>query len=53
MSESSERDLEDAQKKQNKVGAAESNPKTTGPAENLREQAAEAVDEEEEAAEPA
>jgi hypothetical protein len=53
MSKSSERDLEDAQKKQNKVGAAESNPKTTGPAENLREEAAEAVDEEEEAAEPA
>jgi hypothetical protein len=53
MSESSERDLEDAQKKQNKVGAAESDPKTTGPAENLREEAAKAVDEEEEAAEPA
>jgi hypothetical protein len=54
MSDSSERELDEAQKKQNKVGAAESDPKTTGPAENLREEAAEAVDEEEEeeAAEP-
>jgi hypothetical protein len=53
MSDSSERELDQAQKKQNKVGAAESDPKTTGPAENLREEAAEAVDEEEEeAAEP-
>ena len=53
MSKSSEKDLEDAQKKQKDVGAAESDPKTTGPAGNLREEAAEAVDEEEEeAAEP-
>jgi hypothetical protein len=48
MSDSSERELDQGQKKQNKVGAAESDPKTTGPAENLREEAAEAVDEEEE-----
>jgi hypothetical protein len=33
MSDSSEKDLEEAQKKQKEVGAAESNPKTTGPAE--------------------
>ena len=37
--------LEDAQKNQKKAGAAESDPETTGPAENLREEAAEAVDE--------
>jgi translation initiation factor 2B subunit (eIF-2B alpha/beta/delta family) len=55
MSDSSERELDQAQKKQNKIGAAESDPKTTGSAENLREEAAETiglVDEEEEAAEP-
>ena len=37
--------LEEAQKNQKKVGAAESDPETTGPAENLREEAAETVDE--------
>jgi hypothetical protein len=52
MSESSDRDLEEAQKDQKKPGAAESNPQTTGPAEKLREKAAEDVDESEEAAEP-
>jgi len=52
MSDSSERELDEARKKQNKVGAAEPDPKTTGPAENLREEAAEAVGEKEEAAEP-
>jgi hypothetical protein len=51
MSDSSE-NLEDAQKDQKKPGAAESNPQTTGPAEKLREKAAEDVDESEEAAEP-
>ena len=38
---------------QKKVGAAESDPETSGPAESLREEAAEAVDEEEDSAEPA
>jgi hypothetical protein len=52
MSDSSEKDLEDAQKDQKKPGAAENNPQTTGPAEKLREEAAENVDESEEAAEP-
>lgn len=33
-------DLESAQKNQKKVGAAESDPSTTGPAETLREEAA-------------
>jgi hypothetical protein len=33
-------ELESAQKNQRKVGSAESDPPTTGPAENLREEAA-------------
>jgi hypothetical protein len=45
--------LEKAQKNQKRVGAAESDPKTTGPADNLREDAAEAVAEKEDSAEPA
>ena len=40
MSESTE-NLENAQKNQKRVGAAESDPETTGPAENLREEASE------------
>lgn len=35
-----EDELSDAQKKQNKVGEAGSDPKTSGPAENLRDKAA-------------
>jgi hypothetical protein len=46
MSDSEDKELEETQKKQKEVGAAESNPQTTGPAEKLREKAAEAVDEE-------
>ena len=45
--------IESAQKNQKQVGAAEDNPETTGPAENLREEAAEMVDEDEESNEPA
>ena len=52
MSESTE-NLDKAQKNQKRVGAAESDPETTGPAESLREKAAEAVDEEEGSSEPA
>ena len=37
--------LDEAQKNQKKAGAAENDPETTGPAENLREEAAEMVDE--------
>ena len=33
-------ELESAQKNQKKVGSAESDPSTTGPTENLREEAA-------------
>jgi hypothetical protein len=39
-----ERDLDHAQTNQNKVGDAASDPDTTGPAENLREKAAEMND---------
>ena len=52
MSDSTE-NLDKAQKNQKRVGAAESDPETTGPAESLREEAAEAVDEEEGSSEPA
>lgn len=45
--------LETAQKNQKKVGAAEDDPETTGPAENLREEAAEMVDKDEDSNEPA
>lgn len=45
--------LEKAQKNQKRVGAADSDPETSGPAENLREEAAEAVDKDEDSAEPA
>ena len=46
-------DIESAQKNQKKIGAAEDDPETTGPAENLREEAAEMVDEDEESKESA
>jgi hypothetical protein len=51
MSDSTE-NLDKAQKNQKRVGAAESVPETTGPADSLREEAAEAVDEEEGSSEP-
>jgi len=37
--------LDEAQKNQKKAGDAENDPETTGPAENLREETAEMVDE--------
>ena len=46
-------DIETAQKNQKKIGAAEDNPEITGPAENLREEAAETVDKDEDSNEPA
>ena len=52
MSDSTE-NLENAQKNQKRVGASESDPETTGPAENLREEASEAVDQEEDTSEHA
>lgn len=45
-------ELDEAQKNQRKAGAAEDNPETTGPAENLREEAAEMVDENKDKEEP-
>jgi hypothetical protein len=38
-----DKELEKAQKAQNDIGAAEDDPHTTGPAENLREEAADMV----------
>jgi hypothetical protein len=46
-------DIETAQKNQKKIGAAENDPETSSPAENLREEAADMVDEKEESSEPA
>lgn len=47
-----EKKLESAQKNQRDVGAAEEDPHTTGPAENLREEAADMVDEDENSRDP-
>ena len=47
------KDLEEAQKNQKKAGAAENDPETIGPAENLREEAAEMVDEDSDEKDPA
>ncbi|MEO9320642.1 MAG: hypothetical protein ABI361_08225 [Nitrososphaera sp.] len=52
MSESEEKNLEGAQRDQRQVGDAASNPKTAGPAENLREKAAE-MNSDEDSREPA
>jgi hypothetical protein len=48
-----EEELDSAQTKQKKVGEASSDPKTTGPTENLREKAANMTDESEDSEEPA
>jgi len=54
MSENKEeRNLDKAQSNQNKVGDAAANPDTAGPAENLREKAAEANNKDEGSREPA
>ena len=53
MMTNSSDDLDKAQNNQKHIGAAESDPETTSPADKLREGAAEAVDEEEESEEPA
>ena len=44
LSEKEEDEMDEAQKNKNKPGKAESNPETSGPAENLREEATEMVD---------
>ena len=48
----SEKDLDDAQKNQRKIGAASDDPHTTGPTENVRDEAAEMVTEGERASDP-
>ena len=48
-----EKDLESVQKNQKKIGKAGSDPETSGPAEELREKAAEMTDESEDSKEPA
>lgn len=48
----SEKDLDEAQKNQKKVGAAGDDPHTTGPAENVREEAADMVNEGERSKDP-
>jgi len=50
---SEEKDLESAQKDPKKIGKASSDPETSGPAEELREKAAEMTDESEDSEEPA
>jgi hypothetical protein len=46
-------DIETAQKNQKKIGAAEDDPETSAPAENLREEAAEMTDKDQDEKEPA
>jgi hypothetical protein len=46
-------ELEQAQKNQKRIGAAEDDPETTDPTDKLREEAAETLDEDEESSEPA
>ena len=54
MSETEEgkNNLDEAHKNQKKAGAAENSPETTAPAENLREEATEMVDEDKDEEEP-
>ena len=47
-----EKKLDNAQKNQRDIGAAEDDPHTTGPAENLREEAADMVDDSENSRDP-
>ena len=47
-----ERKIDKAQKDQKDIGTAENDPNTDGPAENLREEAAEMVDENEKSKDP-
>jgi hypothetical protein len=49
----SEDHIESAQKNRRKIGAAEENPETSGPAENLREEAAEMTNKDQDSEEPA
>ena len=51
--DSEERELDEAQDDQEEAGEAESNPKTSGPAENLRDKAAKTTDKSQDSEEPA
>ena len=51
--DSEERELDGAQDDQEEVGEAESNPKKSGPAENLRDKAAKTTDKSQDSEEPA
>ena len=53
MSNKDNKNLESDQQNQKKIGRAESNPETSGPAESLREEAAEMTDEGQDPKEPA
>jgi hypothetical protein len=53
MSENEDKELDEAQKDQDEVGEAGSDPETSGPAENLREKAAKATDKSQDSEEPA
>jgi|Tabmets5t2r1_1033131.scaffolds.fasta_scaffold350624_1 hypothetical protein len=53
MSESKETELDEVQKDQDEVGEASSDPERSGPAENLREKAAKAMDKSQGSEEPA
>ena len=44
MSTENNENLEESQENQKKIGSAEKDPKTTGPSENLREEALEETD---------
>ena len=53
MSNKDNKNLESDQQNQKKIGQTESNPETSGPAENLHEEAAEMTDEGQDSKEPA
>jgi hypothetical protein len=53
LSNENDENLEESQQNQKKIGSAEDNPETTGPSENLREEALEETDKENTENEPA
>lgn len=53
MSDSEKEELDEAQENQDEVGEAGTDPENSGPAENLREKAAESTDKSQESEEPA
>jgi hypothetical protein len=53
MSDNEKGQLDEAQEDQDEVGEADSDPETSGPAENLRDKAAKTTDKSQESEEPA